>query len=224
MLGDLRADREPSLDLSLDVDQHLVVLLRGESLGAGQSTRCGRLQGGHVEQPEGLVHVLSGSERLKTHLGLRLRDADDGLQLPVRVERGDSGQLQCQYRGRQGSKKICRGQQRLTEGSAVIRSREMTITDPKPAKDGKCQRVLATSPFDQPLELIRPEITAHILLSDVRQRQDLFETSEHTTSHANPHHSRSSSVSPRHTDEHTDRQTVCGPHLTVMGMARRFSD
>jgi len=48
-----------------------------------QAARHGCIQGGHLEQSEGLNNVCLGGKRLQLHLGQRLGNADDGLQLSV---------------------------------------------------------------------------------------------------------------------------------------------
>lgn len=51
--------------------------LTGET--AGQS----RVQRGHLEESQSLVHLFLSSDRLQLHLSQRLRNAHHGLQLPA---------------------------------------------------------------------------------------------------------------------------------------------
>ena len=57
VLGHLRADGEPLLQLLLHPVEQLLVLGGGEALGSRQTSRHGSVQSRHLEQPQSLFDV-----------------------------------------------------------------------------------------------------------------------------------------------------------------------
>uniref|UniRef100_A0A2M4CVC7 Uncharacterized protein n=1 Tax=Anopheles darlingi TaxID=43151 RepID=A0A2M4CVC7_ANODA len=84
LLGHLRSDGEPALQLLLDAVQYFRVLFGRETFGTGQRATVG---GGHrrnSKQTQRLSDVGFRSERLQLHLGQRFRNTYDGFELPYR--------------------------------------------------------------------------------------------------------------------------------------------
>ena len=78
--GDLRANRDSSLDGFLDLFGHFLELDGRLTLRTGQATLCG-IQCRDLEEAMGLLDVSGSDNRLQVDLGNGLRDTDDSFKL-----------------------------------------------------------------------------------------------------------------------------------------------
>ena len=103
MLRHLGSNNKAPFDLLFYTVQSLLIVCRGETFCSGKIACRGCIQGGYLEKPQGLVNVSIHSKWCQPHLSLRLRNSDNGFQLPVcankNVETNIRTQLQqtCQH-------------------------------------------------------------------------------------------------------------------------------